>query len=250
VAKLEKLAAASGGNRSDHAAGRWLLGTRHDRPPTFDDPRLLAGDLRDGITEQLTVVEADAGDDREKRAHDIGGIEASPETRFEDSDIHTRPREVDEGQGCDDLKPGDTAGNAVAGHSIEGLDGGPHDSGRRGKVGRRDGSAIHADPLLERMHMRRHVAACAIPSLLEDRGEHRDGGALALRAGHMNNRHPPVRVADGREQSPHPVKAKGGLYARGAPLIIDAGVEPGVYGGGSASHFPQFSSAPVREKGA
>ena len=144
--------------------------------------------------------------------------------------LHLRPGEVDEGHGGEHLEPGRPAAAVPFRRGVHPVDHGNHRREGAGQVGGRDRPAGDADPLLERVDVGRHVAADPVPGRLEDGGEHRDGRALSFRAGHVHDRHPPLRVAEGREQPADAGQAERAGARRGhgnGPLEVEPAVEPG-----------------------
>ena len=176
----------------------------------------------------MHVVEADAGDDRQHRFRNVGRIKAAAESGFEHGQIDAGPRKVHERHGRQHLEPGRTVAAATSGCAVhlfhgrnDGLEG-PH------KVGGGDRPTAHTDPLLDRVDVRRHVAAHPMTGRLQRGGQHGHRRSLALGARHVDDRERLVRILDGRQQSPDPAQPKR-ARARGGrhdSFKIDPAVEP------------------------
>jgi hypothetical protein len=199
------------------------------RAAALDDASLLRGDLSDGGAEQMHVVEADAREDRQHGPRDVGGVEPSTEAGLEHGQIDSRPREMHERHRRQHLEPGRAAAAAPAGGPVHPLDRRDHQVEGPDEVGGGDRPAAHADAFLDRVDMRRQVAAHPVSGRLQHRGQHGDGRAFSLGAGDVDHGKLVVWIADGGQQPPHPSEAEGARRGGGRhrPLEVDAAVEPG-----------------------
>ena len=84
---------------------------RHSR---LDDACFLGSYLREGVAEELLVVEADIGNDREVGHDDIGAVEATAETYFNDSNINLLFCKVEKGECGGQLKEEGCSGSKKA----------------------------------------------------------------------------------------------------------------------------------------
>src|ERR1700755_313331 len=77
-----------GGARLDDRFGRLRLRPDHRRRPGLQYAGLLSGNLRARVAEKALVVERDRGNSGYRRVRDdIGRVEPSAESRFEQHDI-------------------------------------------------------------------------------------------------------------------------------------------------------------------
>src|SRR5256885_1229529 len=91
------------GASKNHFAGfRTLLGEDDGHSP-FQDPRLFGCDFAQRMAEKVFVVEIDAGDDRNDRGNNVGGVETSAEANFKHSQFDTLARKKFESHGGDTL---------------------------------------------------------------------------------------------------------------------------------------------------
>ncbi len=71
----------------------------------FGDSYFFFDDVFDGISEEFGVVFSDSGEDGECWIwYDVGGIESSSESCFEDEEVVFLLREDEEGGGCDEFE--------------------------------------------------------------------------------------------------------------------------------------------------
>ena len=175
------------------------------------------------------MVEADARDDGEHRPRYVCGIEPATQSRFKHCQVDACLGKVDERDRRHHLEPRRTAAAPSAGCSVHRINGRHHHIKCPHEIGRRDGSATHANAFFDGINVRRHVAAHSLAGGLENGGQHGDGRALALGARNVDDRKSGVRVAHGRQQPPHPRQAKGARQHSGrhGPLEVEPAVEPG-----------------------
>ena len=84
---LDQATAPLPANLPDHVAGFRFDDSADHGHARLDNARLLPRDRRQGVSQLLRMVEADAGDDRDGRLADIGRIEPSAQADFK----HGRP---------------------------------------------------------------------------------------------------------------------------------------------------------------
>ena len=65
-----------------------------DGHPWLDDAGLFGGDLLEGISKPLLVIEIDASDDAGQGDNDVGGVEPPAEAGFPDHEIAAFAREI------------------------------------------------------------------------------------------------------------------------------------------------------------
>ena len=72
-----------------------------DRDACLDDAGFLAGNGRQGVTQQRLVIEVDGRDRSDDWRDDIGGVQPSTESDLENSDAHVFPAEqLERDRGC------------------------------------------------------------------------------------------------------------------------------------------------------
>ena len=79
--------AGVGDRGRDRTIGGRRQRTGDELPSVLEDRRLLAGDLRDRITEVGHVVHGDAGDDGDGGVDHVGGVEPPPKPDLDHGDI-------------------------------------------------------------------------------------------------------------------------------------------------------------------
>ena len=89
----------AGGLLFEDGCGFGLVFADDDGNLMFDDAGLFGSDRGQGIAQQVHMVVADIGDDREIGGDDIGAVEAAAETDFNDGDIDVVSRKIVEGHG-------------------------------------------------------------------------------------------------------------------------------------------------------
>lgn len=65
----------------------------------FDDSRFLGCDFGKRVAQQGHVVESDVGDDAHDRDDEVGGVQPSAQSRFDDGDLDVALVKVVEGEG-------------------------------------------------------------------------------------------------------------------------------------------------------
>ena len=136
-------------DRADHLPRRGEgYAADHGNAP-LDDARLLAGDRRQGVAQLPLVIEADARDEGDQRAADVGGVEPAAQSHFQDGDVRFLAGEVEEGGGGEDFEEGrsDLAAAAAGGLGVQGRDGRLHFRQQVQKLLVRAGPPIDGDPL-------------------------------------------------------------------------------------------------------
>ena len=88
---FHQTAAARSADLANHVAGLRLDDPADDRHSRLDNARLFPGDGGQRVSQLLGMVEADAGDDGNRRLADIGRIEPSAQADFEHGGLHFPP---------------------------------------------------------------------------------------------------------------------------------------------------------------
>src|SRR5205814_1967446 len=96
--ELSQRSAALASDALDDGAGLRCRHAADDRTARLDDARLLGRDARQAVAELLRVIEADAGDDRQRRPADVGRIKTTAETNLDDGRLGATTPEVEEAQ--------------------------------------------------------------------------------------------------------------------------------------------------------
>src|SRR5690606_36902342 len=78
--------------------------TDYNRNTWFDDPGLLAGNGRNGVPKKLRVFNADVGDHRQEGSDDIGGIQSSSQSGFNNANGTFLLPEIEQSHQETDLK--------------------------------------------------------------------------------------------------------------------------------------------------
>lgn len=89
-----------------HAFGFFDGFTDDDRYAELDDTGFFSGNLSECVAEEHGVVERDIGDDREARRNDVGAVEPSSQTHFDDGNVDFPIGKVLERHGCGQLEEG------------------------------------------------------------------------------------------------------------------------------------------------
>ena len=187
---------ALGGDALEDWLGFGLGLPYHDGDTGLDDAGLLAGYLLQRVAEKLRVVEAYIGDNGEERRDDVGAVQASTHTYFDDGDVDFFAGEVVEGE--------------ADGHFEER----EVEVGEKMHVGfdeindrlLRNHLAVDAYALAEIYEVRRGVEAHLVAGLLKNGGQEVGDGALAVGACHMDGAELALGVAKGLHH------VDGGLY--------------------------------------
>jgi hypothetical protein len=201
------------------------LGTERpdDRPhPRLQDARLLPRDRRLGRAELVRVLELDAGDAGDGRAHDVRRVEPAAEPDLDQRAVDPglgEQNEGDRGRRIEEARPG--FGGAVA-QGVDGradpLDGG--DQARFVDLATADAEAF--DPALE---MRGREGADALAEGAEDRFGEQAGGALALRARDVEDGEGFLGSAERVEQRLDGPQVEARIDVVARPLTVDQAVE-------------------------
>src|SRR5260370_36451843 len=86
--RLEDFATETFGASENHFTGFRLLLGKDERHTGFKDSSFFGGDFAQRMTEEVLVIEIDAGGDGDDRRNNGGGIEAAAEADFEDGKVH------------------------------------------------------------------------------------------------------------------------------------------------------------------
>ena len=76
------------------------------RNARLDDSSLFTGNLGKGVAQELGVVEADVGDDGKDWGDDVGAVESSAQSHFDDRIIHLLLCKVFQCHGCSEFEEG------------------------------------------------------------------------------------------------------------------------------------------------
>ena len=180
----------------DHRLRFGLLLGRNHRHAALDDTGLFASNLDERIAEEFGMIHADRRDDaRERRVHDVGGIESAAEADLKQNDVGNMLREQHESSGSFDLQQRDwrtVIGALTLGKRILEL-----------LIGREH--ARDAKPLVDAHEMRRGVDVDAQARRLTDRAQESNGRTLAVGAGNVNDRRQAtLGMIQCREDAMHP----------------------------------------------
>ena len=167
-------------SEDDFACFGALFG-ENDGHAGLQDAGFFGGDFREGVAEEIFVVEIDAGDDGNERVKNIGGVEAAAEADFEDAEFDAFAGETFEGHGGDAFEVGGMGAEFAGGEKFfdQGVD--ARESFREGVVA--DFFAVDADALVDSFEMRRSVEAGSKAGVAKDGFEEGRGGTFAIRAG-------------------------------------------------------------------
>ncbi len=153
------------------------------------------------------MVEGDVGDDGEERVDDVGGVETTAETNFEDGYLYrffsrfAISCEVLEGQGGEDFEEAGWMGE-IAGFDEEA--GGLVDlEVEAGEVFVGDLGAVDLDAFVDTDEVGRGVEAGAVAGGGENAGQGRGGGAFAVGSGDQDGRKGILRVSQGCGEDAH-----------------------------------------------
>jgi hypothetical protein len=167
----------------DHGKRLARLAHHHRRHAGFKDAGFLRGDRFDRVAEEIAMIERQPCDHAGDRSFDdIGGVKASAEPDFEQKNVGGMPREQQERRRRLDFEYGDRR-IAVLGFAF---------AQRRGEFIIADQAAAawlrEAVTLVEPHQIGRGVNVHALFRGFEDRARKRDGRALAVGPGHMDQR--------------------------------------------------------------
>lgn len=87
-----------GGACGEYGRGFGLRFAYHHRREGLDDARFFGGYFFERVAQNVGVVEADVGDDRQCRRNDVGAVAPSAKPYFHDGHVHLPFREVGERQ--------------------------------------------------------------------------------------------------------------------------------------------------------
>ena len=164
----------------------------------------LPRDLLVRLAEHLGVLQRHVREQNDLSVDDVGRIEPPAETRLDDGHVHSLLRELEQGSRGQDLEL----------RRPELL---------RGTANPRDGpleaGLITIQPLVPAGDVRRRVRANAKTLAPQQLGDRAGGGRLPVRADDVNRGIRVLRIAEAREQRPHPVEAEllGPRAERGDP---------------------------------
>jgi hypothetical protein len=155
----------------------------------LDDPGLLGGDRADVGAQVLGVVERDRRDDGDASVDHVGRVPRAAHADLDDGDVDRRVREQGVGHADHDLEerhrvlPGRVDHLHVGRDVVVGLD----------EALGADRLAVEHDPLPDRLQVRAGEPADAQAEPAEELVHHTGRRRLAVGAGHLHDRHGPVR---------------------------------------------------------
>ena len=159
----------------EHLLHRGQVGVEHRVAAGLKDAGLGGGDGLHGGAQELGVVQADVGEDRDLRGGDhVGGVEFAAHTRLQDHNVAALPVEPGQGDGSDQLKLG--------GQIRHGLGEGPDIVRDRGQCLPGDHFPVDLHPFPEVDHVGRDEQTGPIAGSGQDGGEGGGGAALAVGA--------------------------------------------------------------------
>ena len=165
---------------------RFFIGfTHHGRYARLHDTCFLSGNFGTGVAQELGVVNADVGDDGKDGGDDVGAVEPSSQSHFDDSNIHLLLGEIVESHGRGQFK-----------------ETGPQRFEKRPFILHKSchiflvyADTVHPDALSEITQMRRGIKPHFISRLLQYRGQRVRTRALAVGAGNVYAGIFPVRMS-------------------------------------------------------
>ena len=161
-------------------------GAEHWRGRRADDRGLLGSDGPEGGSEDLSVVEADAGDDCHAGTHDAGCVPAPAEADLEHGDLDLALAEKPERCGREQLELREAGGRTerrVGSHLVGGH---KRRFERKGEPSVGDRIAGDLDALVVALEVRAREQARTQPLGFEERGGEARRRGLAVRAGHLH----------------------------------------------------------------
>jgi len=142
----------------------------------FDYAGLLPRDAGQGGAQNLGMIAADIGRDGQARVQHVGGIKPTAETGFDDGDVYFGAGEMLEGQSGIELEEGDLSSGQFGTMAID-------ESGHRTL---RNHTPVDPYSLAQRNQVRGSEQSGLVAGLLQNRGQHRGRGALAVGPGQMD----------------------------------------------------------------
>ena len=158
----------------------------HNGHAGFDDAGFLARDERQGVAEELRVVETYVGDDAEVGRDDIGAVETATHAHLDDSHINLLSGEIVEGKPHGHLEEAELEALHIVFMELN----------ETGYLFLRYHGTIDADALTKIDEVRRGVEPHFVASLHEDGGQHVGHRAFAVGAGHVDGTEAALGVAE------------------------------------------------------
>ena len=175
----------------DHAPRTGVAHEAHERDAGLRDAGLVAGDVLDGVAENVRVVERNVGDDGDLRPQHVGSVERAADAGFDhrNVDFGTRePQEREREQRLVVRRPAVFEADAV--------DGTLHLTDEVAERVLRDREPVDARALRHAREVRLRVQSRALAGRLQRRGDHRRRRTLAARPCNVNRRICVLRVAE------------------------------------------------------
>ena len=165
----------------------------HNIRAGFDDPALVAGNLRQGIAQIFRVLQPDIGDNSHFRCvNDIRGVKNTAQTHFQHDNIAVFFCKIKQADRRDDLKL-----TRMVLHGIRRVAHTRRDPAQRFF---RDILAADLDPLPEIFNIWGRIKTGHITRLPQDPLHHGTGAALAVAARHMDETQLLLRIAQKPQQ--------------------------------------------------
>ena len=236
LARRENRCTARRRHGSHHPHGRRDQGPDDQWHVRLDDTGLFGGDTGQIGPQVGGVVDADMHDCRGDGLHDVGGVQPSPHADLDHGHIDSGPGQVQETS---------RGGQLEIGEQGPVLDPRPLGNGellprvgqfgqQRVQLGIRDGSALHADPLVDLLQVGRGQLSGAQAVGHEDLAAHPDHTALAVGARDVQDRYRRVRRSQDAQERAHAIQTH--AHAVSGSLRQEGVVEHGGASGGTGKH--------------
>src|SRR5690625_2202975 len=170
----------------------------HHRSPLLDNSCFLGGDLGQGLSEHIAVIQGDRCDHTYKWLNHIGCIEPAPQTSLVDRHIARLTRKVPERKTGTDLK--------IAQRNL--LKSGLELHSKSMDLIVRNGHSVVPHPVVVPQQMGRGIETCLVTGTAEHRRKHLGSGPLPVGSCHMDSRYLQMRISHPATEIDHPVEAK------------------------------------------
>ena len=186
---------------ANHIIRRRLLRKRNHNAFPPDNSRLLPSNLRDSIPQKLLVIERDVGNHAEPRLDDVGCIQTTSHSDFQNRNVNRDAGEVLKGNRRKHLEearmPRQIAiRNQPLRSAIDQIM-------QTGKVIIQDRLAIHPNALVDPHQMRRSVKPSPQSGSPQNRGQSRRRRAFPVGPSNQNTRKPSLRMVQSCQQHAH-----------------------------------------------
>ena len=227
------------GDPANYFFGSGISSGADDPGSWLDDSGLFRGNFREGMAQEIFVIESDLGDDGNFGNQDVGGIETAAKANLEDGDVGFLAGEKIEGHRGDAFKKCGMGGEIAGGEEV--LDDFMNAGEGCGEVGigyvsvsdcvegaggghtvlvqmLRNGGIKKANALVDAHQVRRGVEAHAQSRGAQNAGQHHRGGTFSVGSGdvHGGNRALGISQAVGEDADVGEVEFSGaGVLGRG-----------------------------------